>query len=42
MEQNIKVSGEMELEMDMGYKYGQMEVDMKDFGVMIKPMVKES
>jgi hypothetical protein len=42
MEQNIKVNGEMVLEMVMGYKYGQMEVDTKDFGVTIKPMVKEN
>ena len=40
MEQNIKVNGGMVLEMVMGYKYGQMEVDMKDFGVEIKLMVK--
>ncbi len=42
MEQSIKVNGEMELEMAMGYKYGQMEVGMKDFGAMIKQMAKES
>jgi hypothetical protein len=42
MEQSIKVNGEMVLEMVMEYKYGQMEVDTKDFGVMIKLMVKES
>lgn len=42
MEQSIRVNGEMVSEMAMAYKYGQMEVDMKAFGVMIKPMVKAS
>lgn len=42
MEQSIKVNGEMVSEMVMAYKYGQMEADMRDFGVLIKPMVKGS
>lgn len=42
MVQNIKDNGEMALGMVMEYKYGQMEVDTKDFGVMIKLMAKES
>lgn len=40
MEQSIKANGETVLEMVTVYKYGQMEVDMKDFGVEIKRMVK--
>jgi hypothetical protein len=42
MEQSIKVNGEMVSEMVMAYRYGQMEANMRDFGAMIKPMVKES
>ena len=40
MEQSIKVNGGMVSEMVMVYKYGQMEADMRDFGAMIKQMVK--
>jgi hypothetical protein len=42
MEQSIKANGEMVLEMVMAHKFGQMEVDMRDFGVMIRLMVKAS
>ena len=42
MEQSIKVNGEMVSEMVMAYRYGQMEADMKAFGVRIRPMARAS
>lgn len=42
MEQFIKVNGKAKRDMDLEYKFGQMELNMKDIGKTIRLMAKES
>lgn len=42
MEQFIKVNGKAKIGMDLEYKFGLMELNMKDIGKIIRLMGKES